>query len=162
MKSAVYPGSFDPFTTGHLDVLKHAYGLFDTVYIGVLHNRSKNCVFPSDERRAMIEQVLHAEGLTNVRVCTFDGLLVDFMKQVDASYIIRGLRTTGDYLYEAEIASVNKHLMPEAQTVYFAADPRLAFISSGIVREIASFGGDIDGLVPAPIRKIIAERLIKR
>ncbi len=162
MKTAVYPGSFDPFTLGHLDVLKHACELFDTVYVGVLINRNKSYAFTLDERRAMVENVLAAEGLTNALVDTFDGLLVEYMRRVNATYIVRGLRSAADYFYESEIAAVNKQLMPVARTVYLAADPQLAFISSGTVREIASFGGAIDGLVPDSIKQIIAERLIQR
>lgn len=157
--TCVYPGSFDPFTTGHFDVLKHATALFDLVYIGVLNNNAKSPLFSVGERRAMIERVVEAEGIHNVRVASFDGLLVDYAASIGAKYIIRGLRAITDFDYEFQIGAVNRHLNNRIETVYFMASPEHSFLSSSAVREIGLMNGDITGLVPACIQKTIAERL---
>ncbi len=155
----VYPGSFDPFTTGHNDVLTHAASLFDTVYVGVLNNVAKSPVFSVAERLQLIECVLHAEKLHNVRVTSFDGLLVDFASSIGAKYIIRGLRAITDFEYEFQMDAVNRHLNRDIQTVYFMASPEHSFLSSSAVREIAVMKGNITGLVPESIQSTIAERL---
>lgn len=162
MKRAVFSGSFDPFTNGHLDILLRASKLFDEVCVAVLMNTSKTPVFTPRERVDMIIDVLACNELANVRVDSFSGLLVDYMRSVDAKYIVRGLRSAADYEYEAPIDVVNKRLYCEAETVFLISDPGLSYISSSFVREIGSLGGDIKGLVPDIICKKIAERLIKR
>ena len=162
MKIGVYPGSFDPFTIGHLDVLKNAAGLFDTVYVAVLNNSAKSPVFPMDERIEMIDRMIEAEGLKNVRSGAFSGLLVDYARQIGAQYIIRGLRAITDFDYEFQIDAVNRHLDPEIRTVYFMANPAHSFLSSSNVREIGGMGGSIEGLVPSCNYQYIRERLARQ
>lgn len=161
MKIGVYPGSFDPFTVGHLDVLRNAVELFDHIYVGVLNNSAKSATFSAEERVEMIRRVLDAERMTGVSVESFDGLLVNFTKQVGAGYIIRGLRAITDFEYEFQIDAINRHMEPAVRTVYFMASPSLSFLSSSTVKEIGAYGGDIAGLVPDGNRKIIAERLLR-
>jgi len=162
MKIGVYPGSFDPFTIGHLDVLKNAAGLFDTVYVAVLNNSAKSPVFSVEERVGMIDCMIAAEGLSNVRSGSFAGLLVDYAKQIGAQYIIRGLRAITDFEYEFQIDAVNRHLNPDVRTVYFMANPAHSFLSSSNVREIGEMGGSIEGLVPACNYDYILERLARQ
>ena len=162
MTVGVYPGSFDPFTVGHLDVLTSAAGLFDLVYVAVLHNSDKRPVFTVKERTDMIEKVLAAEGFSNVRCGTFDGLLVDYARSVNATHIVRGLRATSDFEYEFQIDAVNRHLDSSLRTVYFMASPGHSFLSSSNVKEVGRWGGSIQGLVPSVNEDIIRERLAKK
>ncbi len=162
MKICVYPGSFDPFTIGHLDVLMNAAGLFDRVYVGVLNNTSKNPVFTPDERVNMINTVIRAYGLDNVIADQFDGLLVDYARKIEAGYLIRGLRAITDFEYEFQIDAMNHHLAPDIKTVYFMSSPAHSFLSSSTIKEVVSLGADIKGLVPDCILHIITERLNKK
>ena len=162
MKIGIYPGSFDPMTIGHLDILREASGLFDTIYIAVLCNSAKTPVFSEDERTEMIRQVIEAEGIKNAVCESFDGLLVDFARKKGASFIVRGLRATSDFEYEFQIDAVNRHLEPNIKTVYFMASPEHSFLSSSNVREMGYWGADISGLVPEVIRNKISERLLKK
>ena len=159
MKTGVYPGSFDPFTAGHMDVLRNALSLFDEVVVGVLNNSGKRPTFSVAERVEMIQRVIDAECLKNVRVGSFDGLLVDYVTQCEAGFIIRGLRAITDFEYEFQIDATNRHLKPDIQTVYFMAKPSLSFLSSSTIKEIGTYGGDIRGLVPDCNYNIIKERL---
>ena len=162
MTVGVYPGSFDPFTVGHLDVLTNAASLFDLVYVAVLHNVDKRPTFSVKERMDMIENVIRAEGMGNVRCGTFDGLLVDYARSVKATHIVRGLRATSDFEYEFQIDAVNRHLDNSLRTVYFMASPGHSFLSSSNVREIGFWGGSIRGLVPSVNEDIIRERLAQK
>ena len=162
MHIVVYPGSFDPITCGHMDVLRRGAALCDKLYVGVLNNAQKRHAFSLEERKAFIELACRAEGIKNVEARAFDGLLVNFAAQCGATALLRGLRNAEDFSYEAQLFAANRHLAPNIETVYLAANPALAFISSGLVREICSYGGNIDGLVPDAIKNIIAERLSKR
>ena len=162
MKIGVYPGSFDPFTIGHLDVLKNASGLFDVVYVAVLNNSAKSPVFSVEDRVRMIDRMIEAEGLTNVRSGSFAGLLVDYANQIGAKYLIRGLRAITDFEYEFQIDAVNRHLNPEIRTVYFMASPAHSFLSSSNVREIGEMGGSIEGLVPQCNYHYFRERLARQ
>ena len=162
MTVGVYPGSFDPFTVGHLDVLASAAGLFDVVYVAVLHNVDKRPVFTIEERLDMIQNVLTSEKFENVRCGTFDGLLVDYARSVGATHIVRGLRATSDFEYEFQIDAVNRHLDSSLRTVYFMASPGHSFLSSSNVKEIGLWGGSIRGLVPPINEEIIRERLARR
>jgi len=161
MRVCVYPGSFDPFTVGHHDVLEHAAQMFDRVVIAVLNNASKFPVLSVKERVDMISRMIEAEELENVVVSHFEGLLVDYAHQIGADYIVRGLRATMDFEYEFQINALNRHLAQDIKTVYFMASPEHSFLSSSVVREIGSLGGNIEGLVPESIHNIIAERLKK-
>lgn len=162
MKIGVYPGSFDPFTIGHLDVLRSALGLFDVVYVAVLNNAQKHASFTVDERVAMIERIIEAEALRGVRCGSFDGLLVDYAASVGATHIIRGLRAITDFEYEFQIDAVNRHLAENIHTVYFMASPSHSFLSSSNVKEIGQYGGSIEGLVPPCNEKFIRERLARQ
>ncbi|MDO4493485.1 MAG: pantetheine-phosphate adenylyltransferase [Clostridia bacterium] len=162
MRICVYPGSFDPFTLGHLDVLKKAITLFDKVYVSVLNNSAKNPVFTVEERVRMIEQIVESEGLENVKPSSFGGLLVDYVDRVGAGYIIRGLRAITDFEYEFQIDAMNSRMNPSVNTVYFMAKPEHSFLSSSMIREIASFNADLKGLVPDCTIDFVAERLRKK
>lgn len=159
---SVYPGSFDPFTYGHLDMLLSAVKLFDTVHVGVLMNNAKVPSFTTSERVGMINNVIKQYSLDNVIVDEFDGLLVDYVRKIKAGYIIRGLRAITDFEYEFQMDAINKFLEPSVQTLYFMAKKEHSFLSSSTVREICSFGGDITEFVPQCNIKFIKERLNKK
>ena len=162
MRTCVYPGSFDPFTIGHHDVLERAVEMFERVYVSVLNNASKHPVFSVEERVEMIQRMVEAEGMPNVVVTHFDGLMVDYARAIGADYVIRGLRATMDFEYEFQINALNRHLAPDIDTVYFMARPEHSFLSSSGIREIGTMGGSIKGLVPESIESIIVERLKKQ
>ncbi len=162
MKIGVYPGSFDPFTVGHLDVLKSAAGLFDRIYVAVLNNSAKNPSFTVEERVEMIDRIIAEEGLENVRSGSFGGLVVDYAASVGAGYLIRGLRAITDFEYEFQIDAVNRQLSDRIRTVYFMASPSHSFLSSSNVKEIGRYGGIIKGLVPACNENFILERLARQ
>lgn len=161
MRVGVYPGSFDPMTIGHLDILKKASDLFDIIYIAVLKNTAKTPAFSVEERTSMIKKVIETEGIENAVCESFDGLLVDFARQKGASFIVRGLRATSDFEYEFQLDAVNRHLEPKIKTIYFMASPEHSFLSSSNIREMGYWGSDISGLVPETIRMTISERLLK-
>ncbi|MDL2258249.1 pantetheine-phosphate adenylyltransferase [Eubacteriales bacterium OttesenSCG-928-K08] len=161
MKIGVYPGSFDPFTCGHMDVVRHASSLLDKVIVGVLVNSSKAPCFLMEERIEMINRAVRAEGLTNVETGRFEGLLVNYAHSVGAGYLIRGLRAVTDFDYEFQMAAMNSKIAPDICSVYFMAEPQHAYISSSIVKEIGRLGGPIDELVPEVNKSSIIERLTK-
>jgi pantetheine-phosphate adenylyltransferase len=146
MKKAIYPGSFDPVTFGHLDIIKRASGIVDHLVIGVLCNSQKNSLFSLEERVSMIKEM--TKDLPNVTVASFDGLLVDFMKEIDATIIVRGLRAVTDFEYELQIAQANHVQDSRVETIFLTTDLRYSYLSSTIVREYASYGGDISNFVP--------------
>ena len=162
MKIAVCTGSFDPVTVGHMDIFRRAAGLCDMVYVAVLGNSSKKAAFTPDERSALINAAAGAEGIANLRAEAYDGLAVDYARKKDACAIVRGIRNEADFAYETGMGLANRHLANEIETVYLYAEPGLSFISSSLVKELASYGKDIDGLVPDAIKNKIAERLIER
>ena len=145
MKKAIYPGSFDPLTLGHIDIIKRASGIVDELVVGVLNNSAKNSLFSLDERVSMIEEM--TKDLPNVSVTSFDGLLVEHMKQIGATIIVRGLRAVTDFEYELQIAQTNHVESPE--TIFLTASLQYSYLSSTIVKEFASYGGDISKFVPA-------------
>lgn len=149
MRVAIYPGSFDPFTNGHLDILQRAAVLFDHIIVGVLVHPSKKCLFPPEERVELISEVI--KNHENIRAIHFNGLLVDFCKSAGACAIIRGLRAVSDYEYEMQMFSVNIQLAPTLETVFLMSSPRYSFLSSSIAKEVARYGGDISNLVPENI-----------
>lgn len=148
MKKAIYPGSFDPVTFGHLDIIERSAGIVDELVVGVLHNRAKNSLFSLEERVSMIMEM--TQNLPNVTVSSFDGLLVDYMKQIGATIIIRGLRAVTDFEYELQIAQSNHVQHPEAETIFLTTSLQYSYLSSTIVKEFASYGGDISKFVPEP------------
>lgn len=149
MRVAIYPGSFDPFTNGHLDILQRAAVLFDHIIVGVLVHPSKKCLFPPEERVELISEVI--KNHENIRAIHFNGLLVDFCKSAGACAIIRGLRAVSDYEYEMQMFSVNVQLAPTLETVFLMSSPKYSFLSSSIAKEVARYGGDISNLVPENI-----------
>lgn len=157
---AIYPGTFDPFTLGHVDILQRALKLFDHVIVAILENKNKKPVFSSDERKQMIFDALQDEGINQrVSFIFFDGLLVDLARAQKATAVIRGLRATMDFEYELAMASTNKILYADVETMFLMADTQYAHLSSSIVREVAYFGGDISTMVPAVNEAKIIERL---
>lgn len=159
MRIAVCAGSFDPMTNGHLDLIVRAAALFDRVVVGVLANSAKRPMFGVADRLAMVRDVLAADtGLAHVRAEAFDGLLVDFVRHVGAMAVVRGLRSGSEFVDEAQMAQMNRHLSPACETIFLAASPDVAFISSRLVKEIAGLGGPIDGLVPPAVARRMARR----
>lgn len=146
MRIAVYPGSFDPITNGHLDIIKRASRLYDKVIIGVLDNSSKKPMFSSIERKEMIDE--NIKDIPNVSCDVFSGLLVDFAKQNGATVIVKGLRTVADFEYEFQMALLNKALNPEYETMFMMTDSKYSYISSSMVKDVAKYNGELDGLVP--------------
>ena len=155
MKKAVCPGSFDPITNGHLDVIERASGLFDEVVIAVLVNNSKTGLFTIDERVQMINESI--KHLKNVKVDTWSGLLVDYCTANNIAAIVKGLRAVSDFDYELQMAQMNQQLKG-IDTLLMATKPAYSFLSSSLVREIARYGGDVSNLVPARVLKSLAEK----
>ena len=154
MRIAVYPGSFDPVTNGHLNIIRRASRLYDRLVVGVLDNTTKNPLFSAQERKEMINGQI--KDLPNVSCDTFSGLLVDFTKQNGASVIVKGLRTVADFEYEFQMALLNKALDPECETVFMMTDSKYSYISSSMVKSVAKYKGELDGLIPPEvIEKII-------
>lgn len=157
MKTGIYPGSFDPITYGHLDIITRSAKLFDTLYIGVLNNSGKHALFTAKERVEMIKMV--TEGIPNIEVAAFDGLLADYAQIVHADAIIRGLRAVTDFEYELQIAQTNHRLNPNVDTIFLTTSTKYAYLSSSIVKEIAAYGGDISQFVPECIRDDIYKKV---
>jgi pantetheine-phosphate adenylyltransferase len=155
---AVYPGSFDPITNGHLDILGRAAAVFDTVVIGVLENPRKKPVLPVETRIAVIREALQSDApriLDRVEVRRFDGLTVDFARANGATAIVRGLRAVSDFESEMQLAHNNRVLAPDVDTVFFMTSVENGYVSSSLVKEIATFGGDVSTMVPAAARAAI-------
>lgn len=159
MKIAVYPGSFDPITLGHLDIIERASQIFDRVLVAVSINPGKQPLFTMHERAEMIAR--ECAYLSNVVVCSFEGLLSDFVREQGAQAIVRGLRAISDFEYEFQMALMNRKLNPSAETVFLVAKPEYSFLSSSIVKEIASFGGDVRGLVSDYVASLLREKFTK-
>ncbi|MCR5205141.1 MAG: pantetheine-phosphate adenylyltransferase [Lachnospiraceae bacterium] len=160
MKIALYPGTFDPVTLGHLDIIKRAAGVCDRLVIGVLPNSAKHPWFSVDERMDLIEKV--TKDLPNVVVESFDGLTVDFGKKIGASVIVRGLRAITDFEYELQIAQINHRLNPDIDTIFFTTSQEYSYVSSSIAKEIALYGGDVSGLIPADIADDLFRKVKER
>ena len=157
MKKAVCPGSFDPITNGHIDIIRRAAELFDEVTVLVVTNPDKKCVFSPEERCTLIEKAI--EGIKDVKVDSFSGLLADYVKQNEMSAIVKGIRSSSEFEYEFQMALANRSLAPNAETVFLTADPRNMYVSSSLIRQIAGFGGDISDFVPKNIAPEIEKRL---
>lgn len=157
MRKAICPGSFDPITNGHIDIIKRAAELFDEVTVLVVSNPDKRCVFSPEERCDLIEKAV--EGIDGVKVGSFSGLLADYVKQNKVSAIVKGIRSSSDFEYEFQMALANRSLAPEAETVFITADPQNMYVSSSLIRQIAAFGGDVSDFVPKCIVEEIEKRL---
>ena len=151
MDTVVYPGTFDPITNGHTDLVERASRLFDKVIVAIAVSEDKGTAFPIETRVTLAREVL--DHVENVEICSFDNLLVDFVRQREASVILRGLRAVSDFEYEFQLAGMNRHLAPEIETLFLTPAEQYAYISSSLVREIASLGGDV---TPFAHRKVVA------
>ncbi|MCG8687325.1 MAG: pantetheine-phosphate adenylyltransferase [Desulfobacterales bacterium] len=156
---AIYPGSFDPLTNGHLDVIKRAQDIFDLVIVAVLHNPGKKALFSPEERVSMIEESLN--GNAQIQVDTFDGLLVEYARMKKAVAVIRGMRAISDFESEFQMALMNRKLNKDVQSVFLMTGLRWIFTSSSIIKEAAQFGGDISDMVPEPVKLKLMEKFPK-
>jgi pantetheine-phosphate adenylyltransferase len=156
VRRVVCPGSFDPVTNGHLDIVSRASRLFDEVVVAVLINKTKKSLFTVDERVAMLEEVTREYG--NVRIDTWHGLLVDFCRQNDIPMIVKGLRAVSDYEYELQMAQMN-HRMAGVETMFMSTNPLYSYLSSSLMKEIVKYRGDVTGLIPEMVHRRLAERL---
>ena len=155
--TAIYPGTFDPITNGHLDLVQRAAHLFDKVVVGVAESAGKTPVMPLTERIQLAQDALI--GIRNAEVCGFNTLLIEFVKQQGASVIIRGLRAVSDFEYEFQLASMNRHLDASVETVFLTPAEQYSYISSSLLREIARLGGDISPFVPANVAAALMHRM---
>ena len=146
MKKAIYPGSFDPVTNGHMDMIVRASKIVDELVVGVLNNSAKNSLFSVEERVSMLEEM--TRDMKNVTVTSFDGLMVDYMDEIGATIVVRGLRAVTDFEYELQIAQTNHKVNPKIDTIFLTTSLEYAYLSSTIVKEFASYGGDISHFVP--------------
>ena len=157
MKRAVYPGSFDPVTYGHLDIIKRASEIFDVLIVSVLNNKDKTPLFSVEERVKILEEA--TQEVPNIRIQSFSGLSVDFARQCGAKAIIRGLRAITDFEYELQMAQTNRVLAPDIDTIFLTTSLEYAYLSSTTVKEVAGFGGDISKFVPANVARKVYEKL---
>ncbi len=157
MKQAIYPGTFDPVTNGHVDVIKRAARLFGRVIVAVHEDSSKSCLFSAEERIRLVKEAV--KGIKGITVEGFSGLLVDYCRRKGADIIIRSLRAVSDFDYEFQMAVINSELYKDIDTVFLMTDKRYFFLSSSIVKDVAIRGGDISGLVPPAVRGLIQEKV---
>ena len=155
-KTAVYPGSFDPVTNGHIDIVERSLSIFDRIIVAVIENPSKKPLFSVSERKEMLSEVFSGKG--GVSVGSFEGLLVDFTRNNGADTVIRGLRAVSDFEYEFQMALMNRRLAPEIKSVYLMPSPEFSYISSSLIKEVYSLGGEDAGLVPPPVHRRLLER----
>ena len=156
-QKALYPGTFDPPTNGHVDLIQRGSKLFDHLTVAVLNNPGKDPLFTVEERVEMLKEA--TAGIGNVSVATFDGLMVEFARQQGASAVLRGIRAISDYEHEFQMALMNRRLAPEVETVFLQPAGRYSFVSSRMVKEVFSFGGDVGGLVPPNVLKRLRARI---
>ena len=157
MLRAIYPGSFDPVTLGHLDIIKRSASMVDELIVGVLNNKTKSPLFSVEERVTMLGEV--TKELPNVKVIPFAGLLVDFARQTESKMIIRGLRAITDFEYELQMSQMNRKLEENVETVFLTTNLEYSYLSSSMVKEVAAFGGDISQLVPALVADKVNEKM---
>lgn len=160
MKTAVYPGSFDPVTLGHLDIIKRTAAMFDRVIIGVLNNRAKSPLFTVSERVELLKEV--TSDLPNVEIQSFEGLLIDFVRRNRADVIVRGLRAITDFEYELQMAQTNRVIAPEIDTIFLTTNLKYSYLSSSIVKEIAAYDGDISAFLHPSVAERVREKLEER
>jgi pantetheine-phosphate adenylyltransferase len=157
MRTAVYPGSFDPPTNGHLDIIRRGTRLFDRVVVAVLQNEGKSPLFEVDQRLELLGRVV--EELPNVEIRSFSGLLVNFMKEVDANVVVRGIRAVSDFEYEFQMALMNRTLSPETETIFMMPAVEYTYVSSRLVKEVFKLGGDVSRLVPPLVLESLRQRM---
>jgi len=157
MKVAVYPGTFDPVTNGHIDIIKRASRIFDKLIVLVALHRGKDTMFTKEERVEMLKKSV--EGMRNVEVDAYEGLIAEYVKDKRILAVIRGMRAVSDFEYEFQMALMNRHLNPEIEIIYLFPDEKYTYLSSSIVKEVASFGGDISTFVPPHVEKMLIKKL---
>ncbi len=157
MSRAIYPGSFDPITVGHLDIIERASAIVDELIVGVLQNKAKTPLFSVEERVTMLKEV--TKDMKNVKIVPFEGLLIDFAQQMDANVIVRGLRAITDFEYELQMSQTNRKLNSDVETIFLTTSLEYSFLSSTTVKEVASFGGDVSQFVPEIVAKKITEKM---
>jgi pantetheine-phosphate adenylyltransferase len=157
MAKALCPGSFDPVTNGHVDVIERAARYFEGVVVAVIKNPSKDCMFTLEERAELLSQAL--SGVANIEISSFDGLLVDHARSLGISLVIKGLRAVSDFEYELQMAQMNSRLAPDLDTMFVTATPEWAFLSSSLVKEVARYGGPVDGLVPRDVAEALEKKV---
>jgi pantetheine-phosphate adenylyltransferase len=160
MRIAVYPGSFDPLTNGHVDIIRRGARLFDRIIVAILLNAAKAPLFSAAERVSVIKDVFR--DTPSVEADTFEGLLVDYARRKEAAVIVRGLRGVSDFEYEMPMALMNRHLSPEVETVFMAPSAQYTYVSSRLVKEIAALGGPLSGLVPDAVAKQLVDKRLAR
>lgn len=156
MKTVIFPGTFDPITNGHIDLVERAAKLFDKVVLAIAYSEKKRPLFNLEERIELCQQSL--DSLDNIEVCGFNNLLVDFAQSKNSNTVLRGVRSIADFEYELQLANMNKAMQPGFETLFLATDPALSHISSSLVREIAAMGGKFEAFVPAPVMAALQER----
>lgn len=162
MTTALYPGSFDPITLGHLDVIGRAAGMFDRLVVGVLVNPRKSPMLGLDERVTVINEAVRevlGEAAQRIEVATFDGLTVDYARRIGANFVVRGLRAISDFESELQMAHTNRKLAPDVDTVFLMTSLEHSYLSSSLVKEIAAFGGDVSAMVPAAVLRRLGTRV---
>jgi len=159
MVRAIYPGSFDPVTYGHIDIVKRAAGIFDELIVAVLSNRAKSPLFSIDERVNILREVF--KDIPNVKIVSFEGLLVELATDLEASVIVRGLRAVTDFEYELQLAQTNNVLEKKVETMFLTTSLKYAYLSSSTVKEVASYGGDISKFLPPEVAKLTYEKYNK-
>ena len=160
MLRAIYPGSFDPVTYGHLDIIERAASISDELIVGVLQNKAKTPLFSVEERVTILCEV--TKNLKNVKIVPFEGLLIDFAKQMDAKVIVRGLRAITDFEYELQMSQTNRKLNADVETLFLTTSLEYSYLSSTTVKEVASFGGDITQFVPEFVAEKVTEKIKER